>query len=425
LGDRAHHDEAAEVRTVQRTGRRCVSVSHGLQRGPDAPAHRARIRAAMLAAMPTTTIRAAVLERPGAASRIEDLTLDEPRDGEVRVRMVASGVCHSDLHVRDGEWDRPGPIVMGHEGAGVVEAVGPGVDRAATGLVEGRLVALSWLVPCGACRACTAGRVWECPESPSYRHRMLDGGSRLRRPDGQEVLSYCAIGTMAEAQVVPAAAAIAMPDGTPPEVAALVGCCVATGVGAVTKTFPVERGASVVVIGLGGVGLSAVMGAAVAGASRIVAVDRVPAKLSLAAEVGATDAILAGDGAAETIEAIRAATGGGPDVCVEAIGLPSTVEIAIGCLPSGGTALLVGMTPLGVRASFEVFPFVDGARRIVGSNYGSAVPAVDFPRYARLHLEGRLPVDRLVTSRIDLDGLEAAFERMRLGEGVRSVISFG
>ena len=374
--------------------------------------------------MSVSTIRAAVLERPGVEPRIETLELDEPRAGEVRVRMAASGVCHSDLHVRDGEWDRPGPIVMGHEGAGTVEAVGPGIDAAATGLAVGRLVALSWLVPCGVCRSCLAGRVWECPVSPSYGHRMLDGTSRLRRPGGGEVLSYCAIGTMAEAQVVPAAAAIPMPDGTPPEVAALVGCCVATGVGAVTKTLPVEPGSSVAVIGLGGVGLSAVMGAALAGAARIVAVDRVAAKLELARTVGATDGVLATPDAAATAEAIRDATDGGPDVCVEAIGLSATVELAIACLPTGGSALLVGMTPLGARASFEVFPFVDGARRIVGSNYGSADPAVDFPRYARLHLEGRLPVDRLVTDRIGLDDLEPAFERMRRGEGVRSVISF-
>jgi S-(hydroxymethyl)glutathione dehydrogenase/alcohol dehydrogenase len=379
----------------------------------------------MLAGVPPTTIRAAVLERPGSQPRIEELELDEPRAGEVRVRMAASGVCHSDLHVRDGEWDRPGPIVMGHEGAGFVEALGPGVDPASTGLDVGRLVALSWIVPCGVCRSCLTGRVWECPVSPSYTHRMPDGTSRLRRPaSGDDVLSYCAIGTMAEAQVVPAAAAIPMPDGTPPEVAALIGCCVATGVGAVTKTLPVEPGSSVAVIGLGGVGLSAVMGAALAGAGRVVAVDRVAAKLDLAREVGATDTVLATADAAATAAAIRDATDGGPDVCVEAIGLPATAELAISSLPNGGAALLVGMTPLGARASFEVFPFVDGARRIVGSNYGSAVPSVDFPRYAQLHLEGRLPVDRLVTARIGLDGLEAAFERMRRGEGVRSVISF-
>ena len=375
--------------------------------------------------MATIRIRGAVLDRPGVPSRTEELDLADPRDGEIRVRMLASGVCHSDLHVRDGEWDRPGPIVMGHEGAGVVEMLGTGVDGASTSLEPGRLVALAWTTPCGRCRSCVAGRTWECPDSPAYTHRMPDGTSRLTRAaGGDEVLSYCAIGTMADAQVVPVAAAIPMPDGTPPAVAALIGCCVATGVGAVTKTIAVESGSSVAVVGLGGVGLSAVMGAALAGAGRIVAVDRVTAKLDLVRELGATDAILAGDDAAATVAAIRDATAGGPDVCVEAIGLPSTIEIAIGCLPNGGTALLVGMTPFRARASFEVFPFVDGGRRIVGSNYGSAVPSIDFPRYAQLHLDGRLPIDRLVTGRIALDGLEAAFDRMRRGEGVRSVIEF-
>jgi len=367
---------------------------------------------------------AVVLDRSGVETRVEELTLDRPRAGEVRVRMLASGVCHSDLHVRDGEWERPGPVVMGHEGAGIVEALGPGVDPVASGLAVGRLVALSWIVPCGVCRSCLAGRTWECPDSPSYTHRMPDGTSRLRRPSGEDVLSYCAIGTMAEEQVVPAAAAIPLPDATPPAVAALIGCCVATGVGAVVKTAALQPGSSVAVIGLGGVGLSAVMGAVLAGASRIVAVDRAAAKLELASELGATESVLAGDDASETIRAIRELTAGGPDLCVEAIGLPSTIEIAIGCLPNGGTALLVGMTPFGARASFEVFPFVDGGRRILGSNYGSSVPAVDFPRYAQLHLDGQLPVERLVTARIGLDGVEAAFERMRRGEGVRSVIEF-
>ena len=369
------------------------------------------------------TVRAAVLDRPGVATRIETLELAPPGPGEVRVRMAAAGVCHSDLHVRDGEWERPGPVVMGHEGAGIVEALGPDVGPE-SGLAVGRLVALSWLIPCGRCRACLAGRVWSCPDSPSYRHRMVDGTARLHRSTGEDLLSYCAIGTMAERQVVPAAAAIPMRDGTPASVAALIGCCVATGVGAVTKTAPVEAGSSVAVIGLGGVGLSAVMGSVVAGAGRIVAVDRRPEKLELARELGATAVVLATEDDVATTAAIRDATDGGPDTCVEAIGLPRTIEIAIGALASGGTALLVGMTPFGARASFEVFPFVDGGRRIVGSNYGSAVPGLDFPRYARLHLDGRLPVDRLVTERIGLDGIEAAFDRMRRGEGVRSVIDF-
>ncbi len=369
-------------------------------------------------------MRAVVIPRPGEPVAVEELHLDEPGPGEVRVRMLASGVCHSDLHVRDGEWQRPGPIVMGHEGAGVVEALGEGVDPEASGLQPGRLVALSWVVPCGACRSCRAGRSWECPDSPSFRHGAVDGRTRLHRPDGSDILAYLSIGTMAEAQVVPAAAAIPMPDGTPPEAAALIGCCVATGVGAVVKTAGVAPGSSVVVIGLGGVGLSVVMGARLAGASPIVAVDRVPAKLDLASELGATDVVRAGGDPAETAKSIRRVTGGGPDYAFEAIGLPATIEFAVDILPAGGTAVLVGMTPHGVRSSFDVYRFVDGGRRILGSNYGSTVAAVDFPRYAAEFLAGRLPIDRLIDRRIGLDDVEAAFDRLRRGEGLRSVIAF-
>jgi len=371
-----------------------------------------------------TLIRAAVLDRPGVPVRIEDLELDPPGPGEVRVRMAAAGVCHSDLHVRDGEWEREGPIVLGHEGSALVEALGEGVAAAYPGLRPGVLVALSWLIPCGQCRACRAGRVWSCSASPSYTHRMPSGRAATHRPDGSDVLTYCAIGTFAERQNVPAAAAIPLPDGTPPEVAALIGCCVSTGVGAATKTAGVQAGSSVAVIGLGGVGLSCVMGAALAGAARIVAIDRVPSKLELARSVGATDGVLAGPDAADTLARIRELTDGGPETCFEAIGLPATIEMAIAALPTDGTAVLVGMTPFGVRASFEPFPFVDGGRRILGSNYGSADPAIDFPRYAALHLAGRLPADRLVTGRIDLDGIEDAFAAMRRGDGVRSMIGF-
>lgn len=369
----------------------------------------------------TDTTRAVVLERPGVPTRVETLELAAPGPGEVRVRMAAAGVCHSDLHVRDGEWERQGPIVLGHEGSAIVESLGPGVAEDHPALRPGTLVALAWLIPCGRCRACRSGRVWSCSDSPSYSHRMPSGRAALRYADGRDVLTYCAIGTFAERQNVPAAAAIPVPDGTPPEVAALIGCCVTTGVGAALKTAEVRPGSSVVVIGLGGVGLSCVMGAALAGAARIVAVDRVAAKLDVARSVGATDVVLATD-ATSTVEALRSLTDGGPDTCFEAIGLPATIEEAIACLPTGGTACLVGMTPFGVRASFEPFPFVDGGRRIIGSNYGSADPAADFPRYAALHLAGRLPADRLVTSRIALDGVEDAFAAMRRGEGVRALI---
>jgi S-(hydroxymethyl)glutathione dehydrogenase/alcohol dehydrogenase len=366
-------------------------------------------------------IRAAVFRDPGRAVRIESLRLAEPRAGEVRVRMTASGVCHSDLHVRDGDWPRPGPVAMGHEGAGIVEATGPGV----TALRPGQSVALSWLVPCGECRACRRGAPWACPDSTSFRHRLADGAAALATTDGEEVLSYCGIGTMAQATVVPVAAAIPLPDGVDPAVAALIGCCVSTGVGAVVKTAAVPPGASVAVIGLGGVGLSCVMGAVLAGAGQVVAIDRVKGKLETAIELGASDGLLAGDDRAATVAALRDLTAGGPDFVFEAIGRVQTVELAIEALPIGGTAVLVGMTPADARASFAVFPFVDGSRRILGSNYGFADPRIDFPRYARLHLDGRLPVDRLIDRRMGLDDLESAFDRLRAGQGLRQVIVFG
>jgi S-(hydroxymethyl)glutathione dehydrogenase/alcohol dehydrogenase len=367
-----------------------------------------------------STIRAAVLRAVGEAATIEDVAIAEPRAGEVRVRILGSGVCHSDLHVRDGEWPRPIPMAMGHEGAGVVEAIGPGVSS----LSVGQPVALSWLVPCGACRSCRAGRPWACPDSPSFAHRLPSGGTALAGRDGEPVMSYCGIGTMAEATVVPEGAAIALPDGVDPAVAALIGCCVSTGVGAVTKTAAVPAGASVAVIGLGGVGLSCVMGAVLAGAGRIVAIDRVPSKVDLARELGATDGLVATDERAAMIGALRDLTDGGPDFVFEAIGRVSTVELAIECLPIGGAAVLVGLTAFEARASFGVYPLVDGARRILGSNYGFADPAADFPRYAALHLAGRLPVERLIDRRIGLDDLEDAFDRLRAGEGLRQVVVF-
>jgi S-(hydroxymethyl)glutathione dehydrogenase/alcohol dehydrogenase len=367
-----------------------------------------------------TTVRAAVLREAGDPASVERLSLAEPRAGEVRVRILASGVCHSDLHVRDGDWPRPTPIAMGHEGAGVIEAIGPGVRS----LRVGQPVALSWLIPCGICRSCRGGRVWACLDSPSFRHRMPDGATVLSATDGEPVLSYCGIGTMAEATIVPEAAAIALPDGVDAAVSALIGCCVTTGVGAVLKTAAVPAGASVAVIGLGGVGLSCVMGAAIAGASRIVAIDRVPAKLEAARGVGATDGLVASDDRAASIEALRDLTDGGPDFVFEAIGRVATAELAIEALPLGGTAVLVGLTPFEARASFGVYPLVDGSRRILGSNYGFADPAVDFPAYAALHLAGRLPADRLIDRRIGLDDLEGAFDRLRTGEGLRQVVVF-
>jgi S-(hydroxymethyl)glutathione dehydrogenase/alcohol dehydrogenase len=362
-------------------------------------------------------MRAVVLGQPGKPTRVEELVLDAPGHDEVLVRIAASGVCHSDLHLRDAEWERPGAIVLGHEGAGYIEAVGPGVDPARIG----DLVVLSWFTPCLRCAACQTGRQWLCSGTRVFDHVLPNGEPRLHRPDRSEVLSYMGIGTFAERTVVAVDAAITIPAVVTPEVAALIGCAVTTGVGAVLRTAQVPAGASVAVFGLGGVGLSVVMGAVLAGATRIVAIDRVPDKLDRARDLGATHTVLATDPAA-TLREIGQITGGGPDFAFEAIGLPATIEQSVACLPRGGTAVLVGLTRFGARASIEAFPFVDGSQRILGSNYGFAVAATDFPRYAELHLAGRLPIERMIDARIGLDDVEDAFDRMRRGEGVRRVI---
>jgi S-(hydroxymethyl)glutathione dehydrogenase / alcohol dehydrogenase len=367
-------------------------------------------------------ITGAVIEGSGSPVVIETLALDDPRPGEVLVRMTSAGVCHSDLHVRDGHWERTGPVIMGHEGAGVIEAVGPGIDPSAIG----RPVALSWLAPCLRCRDCQRGRQWLCQNSPALRHAGIDGTPRQARADGTPVLSYLSIGTMSTAQVVPATALVPMPEGVPAEVAALIGCGVSTGVGAVVKTAEVAPGDTVAIIGLGGVGLSCVMGAVIAGARRIIAVDVSRAKIDLSGSIGATHWVQADPAnPAAVVEGIKTAAGdGGPDFVFEAIGNPATISQAVAALPPGGTAVLVGLTRFGQSASFEAIPFVDGGRRIIGSNYGSAVAAVDFPRYAELYLQGRLPIDRLIDRRLPLGEVEDAFDRLRAGAAARQMILF-
>ena len=308
-------------------------------------------------------------------------------------------------------------MVLGHEGFAQVEAVGAGV----TAVAPGDRVTLSWLAPCNACRRCYQGRPWLCEGSRSYENTMSDGTTRLRRADGAAVFSYLGVGTFGERSVVPASAAVAMPAELPADVGALIGCAVATGVGAVTNTAAVEPGAGVVVIGCGGVGLSIVMGAALAGADPIVAVDLSDEKLAMARDLGATHGVRGGDGMPAEVGRICP---GGPDYVFEALGLVATIEAAMALVPRGGTGVLVGLTPDNVTASFDAFGFADGSRRLLGSNYGFTQPEIDFPRLARLHLAGKLPVDRLVTERIDLDQINDAFARMRAGDGARRVITY-
>jgi S-(hydroxymethyl)glutathione dehydrogenase/alcohol dehydrogenase len=361
-------------------------------------------------------VRAAVFQRPEDGISIEEISVDPPRAGEIEVRMLAAGVCHSDLHTRDGDWPLDRLTVLGHEGAAEVASLGADVD----GLVPGDRVVLSWNAPCGHCLRCITGRPWLCVENGAQRNAMADGTTRLHRATGEEVWPYCGIGVFSERAIVPATAAIKVPRETPAGVAALIGCAVATGVGAVLNTARVEPGSAVAIVGCGGVGLSAVMGAALAGASPIIAIDSSPAKLELARDLGATHGVLAED-ARRDVAAICPL---GVDYAFEAVGAQPTLRLALDLVPRGGTLVLVGMAAKGETFAFEQFSFVDGGRTLLGSNYGSTIPQRDFPRLARLHVEGRLPVDRLIEAEIPLDDLEDALGRLRRREGARRVVVY-
>ena len=379
-------------------------------------------------------VRGLVYHGPGRSSTLEDLRLDPPGPGEVRVRMVASGVCHSDLHVVDGEWRRPADVVLGHEGAGIVEELGRGVAERppdapldsplhtpldAGGLRVGDLVTLAWTAPCGSCPACARGEAWLCAAPRGSGHRLDPGSVRLRRRDGSTLGVYSGIGTFCTGQVVAAEAAIPVDPRTPPGVAALIGCAATTGVGAVRNTASVRAGESVVIVGLGGVGLAALMAAVDAGAA-VIAVDVEPAKLELARSLGATATAAPGALAALTSQL----TPGGPDHVLECIGLPEMVELALRVVRPGGTVTLVGMTAMDATAAIDVYRFVEDGKRLLGSNYGSCVPARDFPRIAADAVAGRLPLERLITEAIRLEGIEAAFGAMRRRDGARRIVSF-
>ena len=360
-------------------------------------------------------MRAAVFTGVEQPMSFEQLSLDPPGRGEVGVRLEASGVCHSDLHVVVGEWREAPPLVLGHEGCGIVESVGEDVVHVAAG----DRVILSWFAPCSSCLMCASGRQWLCQGNRANESLMPDGSTRLCRADGERVRSYLAVGSFAERTVIPAAGAVPVPASLPAEVGALIGCGVATGVGAVLNTAAVPAGASVVVVGCGGVGLSAVLGAVLAGADPIVAVDLHDAKLELARSVGATHAVRADDPAA-----LAALLPHGADFVFEAIGSPRTIERSIELTGRGGSTVLLGMPDDTLTASFNPFALSSEGRSIVGCTYGSTRPQVDFAMLARLHLAGRLPVERLITHRDSLEGVDRAFERMRRGEGGRTVIAF-
>ena len=368
----------------------------------------------------------AVFFRPRTPLTVRELVLDPPAAGEVLVRMVASGVCHSDLHVVDGDWQRPSNVVLGHEGAAVIEELGPGVEERFPALRPGVLVVLAWTAPCGRCVACGRGEEWLCSRPIGSGHRLAPESVRLRTPDGTPVGVYSGIGTFGERQVVAAEAAVPVDPRTPPAAAALTGCAVSTGVGAVLNTARVSPGESVAIVGLGGVGLSALLAAVLVGAHPIVVLDTQTSKLDLARSLGATEAVLVDPSHLPRGLADARALGPpeGFDHALECIGRPATVELALDLTRPGGTTTLVGMTPQGQRAGVDVYRFVEDGKRLLGSNYGSSVPAVMFPKLASLHVEGRLPIDRLITETIGLENVNEALDALRRGEGARRVVVY-
>ena len=359
-------------------------------------------------------MKAALLRAYGDKLEIADVDLADPAPNQVRVRIAASGVCHSDLSIQNGSMPYPVPCVLGHEGAGVVEAVGDAVTR----VQLGDHVVISWIPPCRSCFFCLNGQPVLCDRGWAESFAAPYGSV-----DGAPVQCGMGTATFAEATLVLERSVVPIDAAVPLEVAALIGCGVTTGVGAVLNTARVVPGSSVAVIGCGGVGLSAVMGAVVAGAARVVAVDTMPHKLELAGRLGATDLV---DGSAgDPVAAVRELTGGrGVDYGFEVVGRSPTIRQAFEMTRRGGTVTVVGAGRADDIVSFNAMELFLDAKAMLGCVYGSADPDRDFPRLLDLWRAGRLPVEQLITRRIALEDVNDAFAAMVAGEVARSVIVF-
>jgi S-(hydroxymethyl)glutathione dehydrogenase/alcohol dehydrogenase len=355
----------------------------------------------------------------GSPLTVEELELAPPLAGEVQVRVAAAGVCHSDVHLADGHLgtDRQ-PIVLGHEGAGVVEAVGEGV----TNVAPGDRVGFCFVASCRTCARCLGGQPNLCipANATNGRGLMLDGTTRLAFPDGTPVKHFLSVACFAERCVLPAAGAIPLPAGLPLWQAALVGCSVITGMGAVRNAAGVRPGQSVAVIGCGGVGLQVVSAARLAGADPLIAIDRDQGKLQRARDRGATHAVTVPSTVSDTVTAVREICDGGADVAIEVVGSPETIRQAFDVIRPGGTAVVVGIAPRGLEVALPALDFIS-QKTIRGSFYGSADPGAEMPELLAMVHDGRLDVAGAVSEFTDLDGIEAAFQRLRRGEGARTV----
>jgi len=368
--------------------------------------------------------RAAVLQRleapsPYADSKplvVEELDLDEPHAGELLVRVAAAGLCHSDLSVINGARPRPVPMALGHEAAGVVERVGAGV----TDVAEGDHVVLTFVPSCGQCDRCSSGNPAMCRPAAAANGagRMLSGGQRFARTDGTPVYQHLGVSAFSQHTIVARGSAVVVDKDIPLDTAVLVGCGVLTGAGAVLNTGGVRPGDSVAVIGLGGVGLSAIMGAALANATPLIAVDPVQAKRDLALELGAT-AAFAPD---EAEQGIKDLTGGGADFVIECVGIPAVMEQAYRCTGPAGTTIYVGLPHPSKQLTIPALSVIAEGRSVRGSYMGSAAPQRDVPRLLKLWRAGRLPLEKLRAGTLELDSVNEAMDTLHGGETVRQLL---
>ena len=362
-------------------------------------------------------IHAAVLWEQGTPLSVESAELDAPGAGEVLIELKAAGVCHSDLHPARGDWPAKVPLVLGHEGAGIVREVGPSV----TTLKAGDHVVLCWAPACGVCAPCLEGRAVLCDrvEKVTFRNKLPSGASRLHAR-GQDVAPFLGTACFSDFVVVPEAGAIAVDRSVPFEALATIGCAVITGVGAVTNAGRVPQGSKVAVIGAGGVGLNVVQGAVISGCERIVAIDLRPRPLEIAKQFGATDTI---DAAGDVPAAVRALTGGrGADFVFDTVGSAATLTLAFACTRKGGAVVLTGLSRMDAQAAFPMFPLVMQEKRLLGSVYGSGQPARDIPRLVSLYQDGKLKLGELVSRTYVLDKVNDALTALAASDGARGVI---
>ena len=363
-------------------------------------------------------MKAAVLFKANTPLEIVDLTQEGPRAGEARVKVKAAGICHSDWHIMNGDWTPPLPMVLGHEAAGIVEEVGPGV----TNVVPGDHIIFSFRPHCGRCLYCSIGRSILCDGYTSPRWGMLDGTYRLKNK-GQDIYQMARIGTFSERVVCPAEMLVPIRKEMPWPQAALMGCCVPTGVGAVTRCAEVEAGASVLVIGCGGVGLNVVQGARLAGASVILAADLLDSKLTYAKDFGATHTINAKS--ENVVDRARELTQGrGVDYAFDAIGGEATTLQIVDAIRPGGTAVIVGMAAMAVRAPVTPYMMALQEKCLKGTMYGSVRPDLDFPRIVELYMQKRLKIDELVSRTYKIEEINEGFAALRTGQVARGVVTF-